>query len=184
MKTATAICITLLVAQLALAVPLRQGRSEAKATQITSEISAEQDKLNTVTLPNSARTDSTKSDTKSDTSKTDTSGKDSGECGCIKTTGTPSTNTCLDFTGPIPNDEVNVKCEMRPCTVTPSQYKCVNSGATDKCVVKKVNRKGLQFLKYADSGDYGICILKHYDALVIMKKSDGTSKDATTKDAS
>jgi len=181
MKTATAICITLLVAQLALAVPLRQGRSETKAT---IESSAPENTINTVTLPLSARTDSSKSDSKSDSTKSDTSGKDSGECGCIKTTGTPSTNTCLDFTGPIPNDEVNVKCEMRPCTVTPSQYKCVNSGATDKCVVKKVNRKGLQFLKYADSGDYGICILKHYDALVIMKKSDGTSKDATTKDAS
>mmetsp|Transcript_22059 Transcript_22059/g.58764 ORF Transcript_22059/g.58764 Transcript_22059/m.58764 type:complete len:187 (+) Transcript_22059:72-632(+) len=183
MKSSTAIVAMLLVAQLALAAPLRQGRTllETPIEQSTSDPAMRATNTNLLVTPNfprvaipkSARTDKTGSDsTGGDSSK-----PDGAMCGCIKVSDGTAGLTCYDFAGPIANSE-NVKCTARPCSKSP-HYKCVDSGATDMCVVKIDEAVQLHALAP------GICMPKVVTRKnVFLQLGSGLGGDSSNRDSS
>jgi len=184
MKSCTAIFATLLIAQLALAAPLRQGRTllETPIDEATTDPAMSAHTTNLlvssnspprVAIPKSARTDKTGSDsTGGDSSK-----PDGAMCGCIKVSDGTAGLTCYDFAGPIANSE-NVKCTARPCSKSP-HYKCVTSGATNQCVVKVDDAVQLHFLAP------GVCMPKVITRKnVFLKVVGGTGGDSSKPDSS
>jgi len=108
----------------------------------------------------------------------DKSGKDKAYCGCKRQRS--SAGKCLDFLGPIAGKENLFKCEMRPCS-SRKAWRCVDSGATDKCVIRTTKSTGLNFLYY--EGDHGVCN-QVSSVGISVKRRKNKNKNKKSKDKS
>mmetsp|Transcript_21324 Transcript_21324/g.52496 ORF Transcript_21324/g.52496 Transcript_21324/m.52496 type:complete len:186 (-) Transcript_21324:56-613(-) len=182
MKTSTAILATLLLVQLALAVPIslpsRRSRvllearhEQASAAPAQFDRNANTPKFATAVLPKATRSSG------SDTSGGDKSKIDGSACGCILVSDGTAGLTCYDFIALIANSEA-VKCTARPCSKSP-HYKCVDSGATDMCVVKIDEAVQLHALAP------GICMPKVVTRKnVFLQLGSGLGGDSSNRDSS